>query len=101
MSWGPVASGLGGLVRLADAGGGVERDAGVCVPLSFGEVEADEGSLFVDDERAWVTCISSFGVSRGTGEMDLSAGLSRNGAPWPSLGVREVSPADIACVGWV
>jgi hypothetical protein len=60
------------------------------VLLSLGEVEADEGSLFVDDERAWVMCILLFWVSQSTGEMDLSTGLSQNGAPRSSLGVREV-----------
>jgi hypothetical protein len=58
MSCGPVVGGLGGFVRLVDISGGVERDAGVCMPLSLGEVEADDESLFVDDERSWVTCES-------------------------------------------
>jgi hypothetical protein len=62
MSWGPVFGGLGGFLRFEDAGGGVERDAGVCMPLSLGEVEADDESLFVDDEGSRVTCASSFGV---------------------------------------
>ena len=63
MSWGPVVGGLEGLARLVDTGGGDARDAGVCAPLSLGEAEeADECSLSVDDERVWVTCISSLGV---------------------------------------
>ena len=52
MNWGPVVGGLGGFVRLDDAGGGVERDAGVCMPLSLGEVEADEEPLFVGDKSS-------------------------------------------------
>jgi len=98
MSWGPVVGGLGGLVRLADTSGGVERDAGVCMPLSLGEVEADEGSLFVDGERSWVKCVSPFGVPWGTGEMDLATSLSSTDTPWSSFSVRWVSSADIACV---
>jgi hypothetical protein len=62
MSCGPLVGGLGGFVRLEDTGGGVERDAGVCMPLSLGEVEADEECLLVDDEGSCVTCVSSFGV---------------------------------------
>ena len=99
MSWGPVVGGLGGLVRLADIGGGVERDTGVCMPLSLGEVEADEVSLFVDDERLRATCASSFGVPWDTGEMDLAMSLSSAGAPWSGFSVRWVSSADIGCVG--
>jgi len=53
-----VVGGLGGFVRLEGMSGGVERDAGVCTPLSLGEAEADEGSLFMDDESARVTCVS-------------------------------------------
>jgi len=98
MSWGPMVGGLGGLVRLADAGGGVESDAGVCMPLSLGEVETDEGSLFADDEGSWVTCASSFGVSWGTGEMDLAMSLSSTDAPWSGFRVRWVSSTDIGCV---
>lgn len=95
MSCGPVAGGLGGFVRLEDTGGGVESDAGVCMPLSLGEVEADEESLFVDDERSWVRCVSSFGVHRGTGEMGLAMNLS--GTPWSGFRARWVSSADIVC----
>jgi len=58
MSWAPVVGGFGGFVRLDDVSGGVERDAGVCTPLSLGEAEADEESLFMDDESARVTCVS-------------------------------------------
>jgi len=76
MSCGPVAGGFGGLVRLADTGGGVESDTGVCMPLSLGEVETDEESLFVDDEGSWVMWVSSFGVPWGTGEMDLAMSFS-------------------------
>lgn len=101
MSWGPVVGGLRGLVRLADTDGGVERDAGVCMPLSLGEVEADEGSLFVDDERSWMVWVSSFAVLWGTGEMDLAMSLSSTDAPWSGFRVRWVSSTDIACVCWV
>ena len=95
MSWGPVIGDLRGLVRLADIGGGVERDAGVCTPLSLGEVETDEGSLFADDERSWVTCGSSFGEPWGTGEMDLAMSLSSADAPRSGFNVGWVSSADI------
>ena len=97
MSWGPVAGGLGGFVRLEGTDGGVERDAGVCMPLSLGEVEADEESLFTDDEGSWVRCVSSFGVPSDTGDMDLAMSLS--GTPWSGLRVRLVSSADIVRVG--
>lgn len=60
ISWGPMVGSLGGFVRLDDEGGGVERDAGVCMPLSLGEREADKEPLFVDDERSWVRCVSPF-----------------------------------------
>ena len=85
MSWGPVFGGLGGLVRFEDAGGGVERDVGVCMPLPLGEVEADDESLFVDDEGSRVTCTSSFGVPWGAGEMDLAMSLSDT--PWSGFRV--------------
>ena len=88
-------------MRLVDEGGGVERDAGVCTPLSLGEVEADEVSLIVDDERAWVTCVSSLGVPWGTGEMDLTTSLSSTGVPRCGLSVRWVPPAGIVCIGRV
>ena len=68
MSWGPGVGGLGAFVRLDDTGGGVEHDAGVCMPLSLGEVEADEESLFMDDERSCVTCVPLSGTTWGTGE---------------------------------
>lgn len=94
MSWGPVVGGLGGFVRLDDAGGGVERDAGVCMPLSLGEVEADEEPLFVGDERSWVACVSPFGILWGTGEMGLA--MSSPDTPWSGFRVVWVSSADIA-----
>ena len=84
-----------------DVSGGVERDAGVCTPLSLGEAEADEGSLFMDDESARVTCVSKFGVPWGTGEVDLATSLSSTSVPWSGFGVEWVLPADIVCVGWV
>lgn len=93
MSWGPVVGGLGGLVRLDDAGGGVERDAGVCMPLSLEEGEADEESLFVDDDRSWATCVSPFGIPWGTGETGLAMSLSDT--PWSGFRVMWVSSADI------
>lgn len=93
MSWGPVVGGLGGFVRLDEVGGGVERDAGVCMPLSLGEAEADEESLIVDDERLRVTCVSPFGIPLGTGEMGLAMSLSDT--PWSSFRVMWVSSADI------
>jgi hypothetical protein len=96
ISWGPVVGGLDGFVRLDDTGGGVERDAGVCMPLSLGEVEADEESLFVDDESSWVTCVSSFGILWGTGEVGLAMSLSDT--PWSGFRVTRVSSADIAGV---
>jgi len=104
MSWGPVVGGLGGLARLVDTGGGVERDVGVCMPLSLGEAEeaeADDVSLFADDERVRVTCFSSFGVSWGTGETDLVMNLSSTGVPWSDFSVRWVSSGGIGCVGRV
>ena len=101
MSWGPVVGGLEGLVRFADTGGGVENDAGVCMPLPLGEVEADEESLFVDDERSWVMRVSLFEVPWGTGEMDLAMSLSLTDASRSGFSVRWVSSADIACVCWV
>lgn len=98
ISWGPVVGSLGGFVRLDDRGGGVERDAGVWVPLSLGEAEADEESLFVDDERSWVTCDSPLGIPWGTGEMGLAMSLSDT--PWSGFRVIHVSSADIVRVGW-
>ena len=98
-SWAPVVGGFGGLVRLDDTGGGVERDAGVCMPLSLGETEADEESLFMDDEGAWVTCVSPFGMPRSTGEMDPAKGLSSTGIPWSGFSARRVSPTDVERVG--
>lgn len=92
---------LGGLVRLADEGGGVERDAGVCVPLSLGEADEDDESLFTDDERAWVTCVSSFGVPWGTGEMDPATSLSSTGVPWSGFSLGCIPPAGIVWVGRV
>ena len=80
-----MAGGLGGFVRFEGTGGGVERDIGVPIPLSLGETEAEEESLFEDDERSWATCVSSFGVPWGTGEMDLAMSLSD--APWSGLRV--------------
>jgi len=99
MSWGPVAGGLAGLVRLVETGGGVESDAGVCMPLSLGGVETDDGSLFADDEGSCVTCVSSFGVPWGTGEVDLAMSLSSTDTPWYGFMVKWVSSADIECVG--
>lgn len=87
-SWGPVVGGLGGLVRLAEVGGGVERDAGVCMPLSLGEVEADEKSPFVDDENACLACVSPFGVPWCTGEVELTVSLSSTGIPWSGFSER-------------
>ena len=101
MSRGPVVGGFGGLVRFVDPGGGVERDTGVCMPLSLGEVEADDGSLFMDDERSWVMGVSSFGVPWGTGEIDLATSLSSTDAPWFSFSAKWVSSADIVCVCWI
>ena len=48
MSWAPVAGGFWARVRLEDTSGGV--DAGVCVPPSLGEAEADEGSPFMTQQ---------------------------------------------------
>ena len=53
-----MVGGLGGLVRLGNTSGGVDGDGGVRVSLSLGETEADKGALFMDDERAQVTCVS-------------------------------------------
>ena len=100
MSWGPVVGGLGGLVRLVDAGGGVECDTGVCIPLSLGEVEVDQKSLFVDGEGSWVTWVSPFGVPWDTGEMDLAMNLSSADVPWSGFSIRWIS-ADIVCVCFV
>lgn len=93
MSWGPIVGGLGGFVRLEGTAGGVERDDGVCMPLSLGEAEDDEDSLFVDEERSWAKCVSSLGVPWGTGDVDLDIGSFTT--PGPGFGRMEVSSADI------